>query len=200
MNGWHVGISAVGLPLAELASRYGTDPLPRALQAWQAQRKLDFLLVMTTHGGKEAFRRELGVVPCGDAATALLPRLVRPRDAALSTCVRALNARGCHADGRAACLRPSAAAAAVARAWMAPAGRRVRPRAPQGLTQGGAAHAGANIRAPGRQRHRLTFLENQSKATMRRSLRCTGLVASVVPSAAKRGQWLPTNARRLAAL
>lgn len=98
MNGWHVGISAVGLPLAELASRYGADPLLRALQAWQAQQKLDFLLVMTTHGGKEAFRRELGVVPCGDAATALLPRLVRPRDVALSTCVCTLNARVTQTD------------------------------------------------------------------------------------------------------
>ena len=76
MNGWRVGVSAVGLSLAEIVSRVD-DPPGAALQRWRDSRGLDFLLVMSAHATGGPFQRELGTSARGDAAVALLPTLVR---------------------------------------------------------------------------------------------------------------------------
>ena len=76
MNGWRVGVSAIGLSLAEVVARAG-DPVVHALARWREARSLDFLLVMSAHGGGGVFQRELGTSARGDAAVALLPRLVQ---------------------------------------------------------------------------------------------------------------------------
>ena len=76
MNGWRVGVSAIGLSLAEVAARKD-DPVDAALAAWRASRGLDFLLVMSAHFSDGSFHRELGTNAQGDAAAALLPSLVR---------------------------------------------------------------------------------------------------------------------------
>ena len=77
MNGWRVGVSSVGLSLSELVRRADTDPLGDALARWRTQRGLDFLVLMTSHGAGDAFRRELGVDAAPGAAVAMLPQLVR---------------------------------------------------------------------------------------------------------------------------
>ncbi len=76
MNGWRVGVSAIGLPLSEVAARGNADSLEAALARWRDARGLDFLLVMSAHGAGGVFQRELGTSARGDAAVALLPRLV----------------------------------------------------------------------------------------------------------------------------
>ena len=77
MNGWRVGVSAIGLPLSEVVSRGDGDPADSALARWRESRGLDFLLVMSAHAAGGSFQRELGTHAKGDAAVALLPQLVR---------------------------------------------------------------------------------------------------------------------------
>jgi hypothetical protein len=76
MNGWRVGVSSIGLPLAEVVGR-AHDPAAAALASWRATQQLDFLVVMSSHGMGSLFTRELGLTAEGDAAVALLPKLVR---------------------------------------------------------------------------------------------------------------------------
>lgn len=76
MNGWRVGVAAIGLPLAEVVSRGERDPAGAALARWRESRNLDFLLVMSSHSAGGTFQRELGTNAKGDAAVALLPQLV----------------------------------------------------------------------------------------------------------------------------
>ena len=76
MNGWRVGVSAIGLPLAEVVSRGESDPVDAALARWRESRNLDFLLVMSSHSAGGTFQRELGTNAQGGAAVALLPQLV----------------------------------------------------------------------------------------------------------------------------
>ncbi len=76
MNGWRVGVSSIGLPLAEVVGR-AHDPAAAALASWRATQQLDFLVVMSSHGIGSLFTRELGLTAEGDAAVALLPELVR---------------------------------------------------------------------------------------------------------------------------
>ena len=75
MNGWRVGVSAIGLPLAEVVARSGRDPVDAALAQWRESRNLDFLLVMSAHSTGGTFQRELGTNAQGDAAVAMLPQL-----------------------------------------------------------------------------------------------------------------------------
>jgi hypothetical protein len=90
MNGWRVGVSSIGVPLGDVVARAASgDAADAALGGWLTLRRLDFLLVMASHGGGDAFRRELGMTAAPGAATALLPRLVRPalRSASQFVCV-----------------------------------------------------------------------------------------------------------------
>ena len=92
MHAWRVGVSAISLPLALLVERGDADPLPAALEGWASERRLDYLLLMTTHGQGEAFRRQLAVCAFGQQALNLLPSLVRGcprlRVAAALSCAR----------------------------------------------------------------------------------------------------------------
>jgi len=103
MHGWRVGVSAISLPLAQLVERGDADPLPAALEGWASERRLDFLLLMTTHGQGEAFRRQLAVSAFGQQALNLLPSLVRGcprlRVAAALSCARRPRRSGSRSSG-----------------------------------------------------------------------------------------------------
>lgn len=78
LSGIHVGISSVGVSIADLLARDGTDPLPHALRAWAAARQLDVLVLMTGHNtGPQGYTRELGVWAATHVAEDMLPALVR---------------------------------------------------------------------------------------------------------------------------
>ena len=145
MNGWRVGVSAIGLPLAEVVAR-GSDRVDAALAHWRESRGLDFLIVMSSHASGGAFQRELGTNAQGDAAVALLPRLVRlPAAFARRRCGVSPRSRRAPGD-RAGVVAADAGAAASASARLARAGRGAGAARRQGLPQGGAAAARAVLR------------------------------------------------------
>ena len=113
MNGWRVGVSSIGLPLAEVTAR-GNDPADAALARWRDSRGLDFLLVMSSHSAGGTFQRELGTSVRGDAAVAMLPRLVRlpsVYDASAASHPYALRSLRCRRHSlrcsRCSCCRPA---------------------------------------------------------------------------------------------
>ena len=78
LSGVHVGISSMGVPLADLLARKGSDQLHQAMQTWASARHLDVLVVMTSFTGAQGnYSRELGLWAATPAAEAILPALVR---------------------------------------------------------------------------------------------------------------------------
>ena len=78
LSGVHVGISSLGVSLADLLARNGSDHLPHVMQAWAAARHLDVLVVMTSFTEAQGnYTRELGLWAATPEAEAILPALVR---------------------------------------------------------------------------------------------------------------------------
>jgi DHHA2 domain len=78
LSGVHVGISSIGVSIADMLARDGTDSLQLALHSWAASRSVDLLVVMTGHSnGPEGYARDLGLWAATPVAKGMLSALVR---------------------------------------------------------------------------------------------------------------------------
>jgi len=78
LSGVHVGISSIGVSIADMLARDGTDSLQLALRSWAASRHVDLLVVMTGHSnGPEGYARDLGLWAATPVAKGMLSALVR---------------------------------------------------------------------------------------------------------------------------